>query len=184
MRIIRNHEQSLWTKCKVFHFQECGPPSNQHIQRDDVSNPVSPRMRINMLQIALYFFIICTTVWYHLSRAHKHVRSWETEVRTGTGLLAGQPTNCGSIPAGDKRFIVSPKRPQQLLSRETSLTDPQYFPRPFFATHTSIRLEGHILKANLGSSGKTRNLSSTAEFQIILVLSKHTDLCLCNSLNK
>ena len=81
--------------------------------------PETAKKYISKLQfISLLFALRSVTTW------DVHTNMWGVGIPQSvqaTGLLAGQPTNCGSIPAGDKRFIASPKRPQQLLSRDKSL---------------------------------------------------------------
>jgi hypothetical protein len=129
--------------------------------------------------------IICTTFWYHLSCALKHVKSWDTAVRTGTRLLAGHRRTAAPFPSGTRDLSLlrnvhnsCPRATSPLPVRSTSHN-------LLFLRHTRLsgwksifRKQSWDLPERLG----IRQAQHSS--RIKLVLSNHTHLCLCNSLNK
>jgi len=178
MRIIRNHENSLWTKCKVFHIQECGSPSNQHIQRDDVSNPVSPRLRINMLQnctLFLYYlhYVLvplqsCTQTCEELGYRSPY-RHWATGSTTDEMRLHSR--------RGQEIYCLSETSTTAAFARDVSYRA-AILPPIFFCDMHVYQAGRAYFESKLGLFWKNGEFSSRS------YSSNHIHLCLCNSLNK
>lgn len=84
-------------------------------------------------KILLYFFIICTKFLDHPSCVYRHMRSWDSAVRKGTGLRPGQPRNLAAF-ATDARDLSLPRNVHnscfaRQASSRTAIRTTAFFPR-------------------------------------------------------